>query len=336
MIRIGVEGASGYVGAELLSLLLHHPEVEVSVATAGESAGKDLPAVRPRLREAAFRLAAEIRSDELRSLDLLFLALPQGESWRRVAGLPSQTRVIDLAADFRIADRALAEATYGPHAAWELQSDFVYGLPELNRSRIREARRVAAPGCFATAAALALLPALEAGALAGPPVISAVTGSSGAGAKPKPRTHHPERALNFFAYQPLHHRHQPEIESALTRFNPRRFPLTLQVHSAPLVRGIYASAFFPVKEQTDLLDIYRRRYRDELFLEVLAEPPELGSVVGTPHGALGVFQRDGQAAVFSAIDNLLKGAASQAVQCLNLMFGLPEDTGLRWPAGALP
>lgn len=329
MIRVALEGASGYVGGELVSLLLHHPQVELVAATAGESAGKDLSALRPRLRRGTLQLLPEIPGEILSTIDVLFLALPHGESSRRVPKLPRDLRVIDLAADFRIADRPPAEAL-------EHQADFVYGLPELNRKRIRESRRVAVPGCFATAASLALLPALEASVMAGPPIVSAVTGSSGSGAKPKPRTHHPERALNFFAYEPLGHRHQPEIESALERFNSRRFPLTLQVHSAPLVRGIYASAYFAVDEATDLLAVYRDRYRDEPFIEVLAEPPELASVVGTPHASLGVVQRRQQAVVFSTIDNLLKGAASQAVQCLNLMWGIKEDTGLGWPSGILP
>jgi N-acetyl-gamma-glutamyl-phosphate reductase len=170
----------------------------------------------------------------------------------------------------------------------------------------------------------------------GPPWISAVTGSSGSGHRPAQKTHHPERALNFFGYQPNGHRHQPEIESALRDLNSSKFPLHLQVHSAPLVRGIYASAFFPVDPSANLSELYRRRFEKEPFVEVREEPPQLADVVGTPRAAVSVSTRSECATVFVAIDNLLKGAASQAVQCMNLRFALPEDAGLRWPTGVLP
>ena len=336
MIRVALEGASGYVGGELLSLLLHHPEVEIVAATAGQAGGELLATIRPRLGASSMRLQTSLEPEQMEKLDLLFLALPHGESSKRIGAIPGELPVIDLAADFRIADRTRAEATYGPHPAWDFQSQFVYGLPELNRSRLREARRIAVPGCFATAASIALLPALEAHAMQGPPWISAVTGSSGAGHRPTSKTHHPERALNFFSYQPNGHRHQPEIESALQELNSSKFPLHLQVHSAPLVRGIYASAFFPMDPSADLLELYRRRFEDEPFVEVGEEPPQLADVVGTPRAAVSVSTRSESATVFVAIDNLLKGAASQALQCMNLRFGLAEDAGLRWPTGVLP
>jgi N-acetyl-gamma-glutamyl-phosphate reductase len=336
MIRVALEGASGYVGGELLSLLFHHPEVEVVAATAGQAGGERLAAIRPRFGANSMKLQTSLEPEQLKKLDLLFLALPHGESSKRIASIPRELPVIDLAADFRIADRARAEATYGPHPAWDYQSEFVYGLPELNRPRIREARRIAVPGCFATAASIALIPALEADVMQGPPWISAVTGSSGSGHRPAQKTHHPERALNFFGYQPNGHRHQPEIESALQGLNPSKFPLHLQVHSAPLVRGIYASAFFPVDPSADLSELYRRRFEKEPFVEVREEPPQLADVVGTPRATVSVSTRSESATVFVAIDNLLKGAASQAVQCMNLRFALPEDAGLRWPTGVLP
>jgi N-acetyl-gamma-glutamyl-phosphate reductase len=336
MIRVALEGASGYVGGELLSLLFFHPEVEVVAATAGQAGGEMLTAIRPRFGASSMKLQTSLEPGQIDKLDLLFLALPHGESSKRIASIPRELPVIDLAADFRIADRARAEATYGSHPAWDYQSEFVYGLPELNRSRIREAKRIAVPGCFATAASIALLPALEANVMMGPPWISAVTGSSGSGHRPAPKTHHPERALNFFAYQPNGHRHQPEIESALQGLNSSKFPLNLQVHSAPLVRGIYASAFFTVAPSANLSELYRRRFEKEPFVEVREEPPQLADVVGTPRAAVSVSTRSDSATVFVAIDNLLKGAASQAVQCMNLRFSLPEDAGLRWPTGVLP
>jgi len=295
-----------------------------------------LDAIRPRLGASGMQLQTELERGQIEKLDLLFLALPHGESSKRIASVPRELPVIDLAADFRIADRARAEATYGPHPAWDFQSEFVYGLPELNRPRLREARRIAVPGCFATAACLALLPAMETDALQGPPWISAVTGSSGSGHRPAAKTHHPERALNFFGYQPNGHRHQPEIESALQGLNSSNFPLHLQVHSAPLVRGIYASVFFPADPSTNLQELYRKRFEAEPFVDVRESPPQLADVVGTPQAAVSVATRAESATVFVAIDNLLKGAASQAVQCMNLRFGLPEEAGLRWPTGVLP
>ena len=337
MIRVAVEGASGYVGGELLSLLFHHPEVKLVAATAGQAGGEELAELRPRFGARSLRLLNALEPEQLENLDLLFLALPHGESSKRIATLPKELRVIDLSADFRINDKERAEATYGPHAAWEFQREFVYGLPELNRSHIREALRIAVPGCFATAASVGLIPALESNAVLGPPWISAVTGSSGSGHRPTAKTHHPDRALNFFAYQPNGHRHRPEIESALAALNVNEFPLELQVHSAPLVRGIYATVFFPTDPAFDLLEIYRRRYRGkDSFVHVQEEPPQLTDVIGTPRAAVSVSKRAGQATVFVAIDNLLKGAASQAIQCMNLVFGLPEETGLSWPVGVLP
>ena len=336
MIRVAVEGASGYVGGELLSLLFHHPEVELVAATAGQAGGEELAELRPRFGASSLRLLKELGPDHMEDLDLLFLALPHGESSKRIPSIPKELRVIDLSADFRIDDRERAEATYGPHSAWDFQREFVYGLPELNRSRIREARCIAAPGCFATAVSVGLMPALEANAVLGPPWISAVTGSSGSGHRPAAKTHHPDRALNFFAYQPNGHRHQPEIESALARFNSKKFPLELQVHSAPLVRGIYATDFFPTDRSIDLPEIYRRRYQEESFVRVQEQPPQLIDVIGTPRATVSVSVRSEQATVFVAIDNLLKGAASQAIQCMNLVFDLPEETGLSWPVGVLP
>ena len=337
MIRVAVEGASGYVGGELLSLLFHHPEVKVVAATAGQAGGEELSELRPRFGASSLRLLKELEPDQLEDLDLLFLALPHGESSKRIASIPKELRVIDLSADFRIDDRERAEAIYGPHVAWDFQQEFVYGLPELNRSRIREAHRIAVPGCFATAASVGLIPALEANALLGPPWISAVTGSSGSGHRATAKTHHSDRALNFYAYQPNGHRHQPEIESALARLNSKKFPLELQVHSAPLVRGIYATIFFTTEPSVDLPEIYRRRYcQEESFVRFQEQPPQLADVIGTPRAAVSVSVRSWQATAFVAIDNLLKGAASQAIQCMNLVFDIPEETGLAWPVGVLP
>ena len=336
MIRVAVEGASGYVGGELLSLLFHHPEAELVAATAGQAGGEELAELRPRFGASSLRLLKGLEPEQLEDLDLLFLALPHGESSKRIASIPKELRVIDLSADFRIDDRELAEGTYGPHSAWDFQQDFVYGLPELNRSRIREAHRIAVPGCFATAASVGLIPALEAKVVLGAPWISAVTGSSGSGHRPAAKTHHPDRALNFFAYQPNGHRHQLEIESALAELNAKKYPLELQVHSAPLVRGIYATVFFPTDPSVGLLDIFRRRFQEESFVRVQEQPPQLTDVIGTPRAAVSVSIRSGQATAFVAIDNLLKGAASQAIQCMNLAIGLPEETGLSWPVGVLP
>jgi N-acetyl-gamma-glutamyl-phosphate reductase len=243
---------------------------------------------------------------------------------------------VDLSADFRLKDPASFEKFYGPvPEGFRRQREFVYGLPELFREQIASTRAVASPGCFATAAILALAPLWKAGRVyPGAPVsVFAITGSSGAGVSPSPTTHHPRRASAFFAYGIEGHRHLPEIEESLSAVGaPARGRIVFQTHSAPLVRGIFATAVVPLKEKMDrdaLRRLYEEAYASEFFIRLVEGSPDVAAVKGTNFADIGVAAQGSVARVFVAIDNLVKGAAGQAIQAMNIMFGLPEPTGLK-------
>jgi len=321
-----VLGASGYIGGEAVRLLLGHPRVELAAVGAHDSAGMALTDAQPNLRgisDLVFRKNEEL----LDGADVYFLSLPHGEAQKTVPRLPKSAKIIDLSGDFRISDRAAWESHYKmPHAAWDLQRDFAYGLPEINRPRIREARCVAAAGCFATASILSAWPLVKEGRVAGTIVIDGKTGSSGSGAKPGEKTHHPFRAGAFFAYEMFHHRHVPEIRQALGGAD-----ILFQPHSAPMVRGVFTTSYIPLaKEMTDeeALDLYRRAYAESPFIRIAKGTSNVAHVRGSNYADLGVNVRGRMAIVFAAIDNLLKGGASQGVQCMNLMCGFNENEGL--------
>lgn len=339
-------GASGLLAGELLRFLHGHPALELRSALSREE-GRALREIHPHL---ATPIATTSMEEGARDLGraaasapvcALFLALPHGESaaaWRRLAAelgsRADRVRVVDLSADYRLRDRALFETTYGgPHPDPEGAEAFVYGLPELWRSRVREAQRVAAPGCFATALQLAAVPAAEAGILdpRAAWVFHGVTGSSGSGAAPKRSTHHPFRHGNLFAYSLDGHRHEAELRQALAelRVAPR---IHFVPHSGPFARGIHLSAALPLArslESREAREIYARRFAGEEFVEVLEESvPELRSVCGSNRASLAVRAREGTLTVLIALDNMSKGGAGQALQCMNLMLGLPEGSGL--------
>jgi N-acetyl-gamma-glutamyl-phosphate reductase common form len=333
-LKVAVLGASGYVGGELLRLLAPHPNVAALRAFSASRAGKSWSDVHPALAHArAGVFEAPALGEAARWADVIFLALPHGQSQALIAPLlEAQPRlVIDTAADFRVRDRALYEAFYGEHAAFELTERFVYGLADTLGTELSGARRIAAPGCFATATLLALYPLARAELLAGNPISFAVTGSSGAGAEPKRTTHHPVRAHNFFAYALDGHRHEAEIADQLRRWTGARERCTLVTHSAPLVRGIHATVHARLQRPlADPLALYRAAYDAKPFMRVLEQPPELAAVVGTNFAHLHVRARAGgnELLVTCAIDNLVKGGAGQAVQAMNLALGLPEAAGL--------
>jgi N-acetyl-gamma-glutamyl-phosphate reductase len=338
-MRAAVIGAGGYAGGELLRLLLTHPQVTSTLAVSRSQAGKPVgdvhPAVAP-LTDARFAdLAPEAAAAEA---DVVFLALEHGES-SKVAGavLAAGPRlVVDLAADFRIHDQALHERFYGVRSAPDVARCFVYGLADIEGERLRSARAIAAPGCFATAALLALYPL----AALGPdvePALFAVTGSSGAGAQPKPTTHHPVRAQNLFAYSVLGHRHEGEVLSAWRKWtgNPSAHARLL-THSGPFVRGIYLTAHARVRGGGSggvsvIAAAVNAAYAGRPFVKVRSSPPELTHVVGTNYAHLHAAVSDDatEVVITVAIDNLVKGAAGQAVQAMNLALGIPEETGLR-------
>ena len=333
-LKVAVLGASGYVGGELMRLLLAHPSVGTLRAFSASRAGKSWSIVHPALAHArAGVFEAPALAEAARWADVVFLALPHGESQALMpALLDAQPRlVVDTAADFRIRDRGLYEAYYGKHAAFDLSERFVYGLADAVGNELVGARRIAAPGCFATATLLALYPLARAGVLTGAPTSFAVTGSSGAGTEPRRTTHHPVRAHNFFAYALDGHRHEAEITDQLRRWSDGQANCTLVTHSAPLVRGIHATLHARLERPLpDPRALVRAAYDDRPFIRVLEQPPELSAVVGTNFAHLHVVARSqgSELLVTCVIDNLVKGGAGQAVQGMNLALGLPETSGL--------
>lgn len=344
-LRAVVIGAAGYAGGELLRLLLQHPAIESVEATSRSQQGRRLADVHPALGA----LTDDIFSDAdpaaaaARS-DVVFLALEHGASSAIVESvLAANPRVVlDLAADFRISDTALYRRYYGAHAAPALLPRFCYGLADVAGAGLAGSRAIAVPGCFATAAQLALYPL---GSLDVPvdPALFAITGSSGAGAQPGPTTHHPARASNVFAYSVNGHRHEAEILEQWRRWTGRSdSDLRLMTHSGPFVRGIYLSAQVRAPAGTFVdaqapAELFGRAYHGRPFIRLLDAPPELTHVVGTNDARIyAVANADGSVLeIFVAIDNLLKGAAGQAVQAMNLALELPETAGLRL-AGAFP
>jgi N-acetyl-gamma-glutamyl-phosphate reductase len=343
-LRVGIFGGSGYGGAELLRILLFHPQAEVALVTANEHAGKAVGDVHRNLYGLTglrFVTAPE-DFESLSELDCVFLALPHGQALEIVPRLPTGVKVVDLSGDFRLRDAGEFASAYGrEHTATELQREFVYGLTEFNREAIRGARLVSNPGCFATATLLGLAPLAAVGALEGRVVVDAKTGSSGSGAKPAANTHHPQRTNSFYAYKPFTHQHVPEIEQTLRDVSARGVwsnELVFMTHSLPVSRGIFASVYAEVGEgqsmnAEELAALYTEFYRDSFFVRLVPGSPDINWVKLTNFCDIGFAVRGRQIAVFSAIDNLVKGAAGQAVQNMNLMFGLDEKAGLLLTGG---
>ena len=333
-IRIGIYGGSGYGGSELLRILLFHPNAEIVFVTANEHAGKSVSEVHRNLSgltKLIFRTAPQ-DAEALVDLDCVFLALPHGQAMDVVPRLPGKMKVVDLSGDFRLQDPGIFEQHYGrAHTAMRTQREFVYGLTETNREAIRGARLIANPGCFATSTLLGLAPLVANGLISGRVIVDAKTGSSGSGAKAAANTHHPQRMNSFYAYKPFTHQHVPEIEQELEGVGDWKSELVFMTHSLPVSRGIFASIYVEVKEdltEERLRSIFEEFYQDSFFVRLVNGSPDINWVKTTNFCDLGFATRGRQVVIFSAIDNLVKGAAGQAVQNMNLMFGLDEKTGL--------
>jgi N-acetyl-gamma-glutamyl-phosphate reductase len=331
-IRVGIFGGSGYGGSELLRILLFHPNVELVFVTANEQAGKPIGEVHRNLNgltQLSFISAAETPA----AVDCVFLALPHGQAMEIVPGLSRETRAIDLSGDFRLRDQSVFEKHYKQtHTAMASQAEFVYGLTETNREAIKSARLIANPGCFATATLLGLAPLVANHLLNGRVVVDAKTGSSGSGAKAAANTHHPQRMTSFYAYKPFTHQHVPEIEQELDHIGDWTNELVFMTHSLPVARGIFASIYAEANRElseNDLRNIYAEYYRESFFVRLVNGSPDINWVKTTNFCDIGFATRGKQVVIFSAIDNLVKGAAGQAVQNMNLMFGLDETTGLK-------
>lgn len=342
MIRAAVVGATGYTGVELLRLLVGHPEVEVALVTSRGDAGTRVDAMFPNLRGHLDLVFTEPDVGRVAECDVVFFATPNGTAMQSVPQLlQAGARVIDLAADFRLKDAGAWEHWYGvPHACPELLAEAVYGLPELNRDDIRRARLVANPGCYPTAVTLGFLPLLERGLVdPGWLIADAKSGVSGAGRKAHVGSLLAEAADNFKAYGVSGHRHQPEIVQTLAQAAGAPVGLTFVPHLAPMIRGIEATLYARLSGDADLQAVFEGRYAAEPFVDVLPAGalPETRSVRGANLCRIAVHRPQGRdvVVVSSVIDNLVKGAAGQAVQNLNVMFGFEETTALSAP-GLLP
>jgi N-acetyl-gamma-glutamyl-phosphate/LysW-gamma-L-alpha-aminoadipyl-6-phosphate reductase len=339
LIKAGIIGGSGYGGSELLRILLFHPQVELKLVTANEHAGKRVDAVHPNLSKLTdLRFETLPDPGSLGGLDCLFLGLPHGQAMEIVPSLPRSVKAIDLSGDFRLNDAVMFKQFYGrEQTAIETQRQFVYGLTEVNRSQIKEAARIANPGCFATALELGLFPFVASGLVKGKVIADMKTGSSGSGAKAAANTHHPKRANSFYAYKTFGHQHQPEVEQLLASVNSSWSSgcnLIFQVHSIPVVRGIFASIYLtPSKSMTtdDVGNLFREYYANEFFIRLVEGSPDINWVKNTNFVDIGWAANGDTVIVFVALDNLVKGAAGQAVQNMNLMFGLEERQGLVLP-----
>ncbi len=335
MISVGIVGGTGYTGVELLRILCRHPGVELAAITSRGEAGTAVAELFPSLRGRIGLRFCDPADAGLSGCDLVFFATPNGIAMTQARELLERgVRIIDLAADFRLRDHSEWERWYGmPHACPDLLDTAVYGLPEVNRERIRAARIVANPGCYPTAVQLGFLPLLEGGHVElGSLIADAKSGVSGAGRKAELSVLLAEAADSFKAYGVSGHRHLPEIRQGLGVAAGGPVGLTFTPHLVPMIRGIHATLYARLTRSTDLQALFEARYAAEPFVDVMppGSHPETRSVRGANICRLAVHRPGGGdvVVVLSVIDNLVKGAAGQAVQNMNIMFGLPEATGL--------
>ncbi|MCC7483811.1 MAG: N-acetyl-gamma-glutamyl-phosphate reductase [Burkholderiales bacterium] len=334
-IRVGIVGGTGYTGVELLRLLARHPHCEIAAITSRQEAGPAGADLFPNLRGTTSLRFSEPAKAGLAECDLAFFATPNGVAMGEARELlAAGVRVIDIAADFRLKDVALWERWYGTkHVCPEIAAEAVYGLPEVNRERIRGARVVANPGCYPTAVQLGFLPLVEAGVIDLAHLIAdAKSGVSGAGRRAEAHLLLAEASDNFKAYGVPGHRHHPEIVQGLEQAAGRPVSLVFVPHLAPMIRGIHATLYARLTGDADLQALYERRYAGETFVDVLpaGSHPETRSTRGANCCRIAVHRPNGGdiAVVLSVIDNLVKGASGQAVQNMNIMFGFPEAAGL--------
>ena len=336
MIRVGIVGGTGYTGVELIRLLVAHPDVELSVITSRAEAGNPVADMFPNLRghvDLNFQIPG---LEVLHDCDVVFFATPNGTAMGMVPGLlEAGIKVIDLAADFRLKDPAEWQQWYGlEHTCPEILDEAVYGMPEINREAIKSARIIANPGCYPTAVTLGLAPLLEQGLVDDQHLIAdAKSGVSGAGRSANVATLLAEASENFKAYGVDGHRHLPEIKQNLSNICGHPVGLTFVPHLTPMIRGIEASLYTVIQSaDIDLQALYEKRYANEPFVDVLpaGTMPETRSVKGSNMCRISVFrpQQGDMLVISSVIDNLVKGAAGQAIHNMNIMFGLNETSGI--------
>ena len=335
VIKVGLLGAAGYTGGELIRLLLNHPGAEIVFANSESNAGNPVADVHEGLLgESDLRFTAEMPFD---AVDVLFFCFGHGKSeqFLREHNIPDHVRIIDLAQDFRVNSQSgLHDESRQEIKKYELPiMNWIYGLPELNREDIRKARCVANPGCFATAIQLGLLPLAAAGLLTSDISVNAITGSTGAGVKPAATTHFSWRTGNLSIYKPFRHQHLAEIRQSLTQLQPG-FSASIDFipYRGDFPRGIFCTELVRLNKDISedaVADLYRHFYADAAFTHYIDRDIDLKQVVNTNKALVHIEKYENKLLVTSIIDNLLKGASGQALQNMNLMFGLPEDTGLR-------
>ena len=336
MIKVGVVGGTGYTGVELLRLLAQHPDVTIMAITSRGEAGTRVADMFPSLRGHVSLKFSDPAASRLNQCDLVFFATPNGIAMKQAPELLDVgVKVIDLAADFRLKDAAIWEKWYGmPHECPQWLDKAVYGLPEVNREAIKNAQLVANPGCYPTATQLGFLPLIESGVVDVMSLIAdAKSGISGAGRKVETNILFSEAADNFKAYGVPGHRHLPEISQGLSNAAGRSVGLTFVPHLTPMIRGIHATLYARITKEADYQLLFERRYEHEPFVDVLpsGSHPETRTVRASNVCRIAVHrpQAGDTVVVLSVIDNLVKGAAGQAIQNMNLMFGLDECIGLK-------
>ncbi|MGN1045382.1 MAG: N-acetyl-gamma-glutamyl-phosphate reductase [Candidatus Methanomethylophilaceae archaeon] len=332
MMKIGIIGGTGYTGGELARLLCRHPDVEIVSMTSRQNVGKRVSDVHNYLRGYTdLCFTDKVSGDE----DLVFVATPHGVAMKEVPGLlASGIKCIDLSGDYRMHDVPTYEKWYGhTHTDTDNLKDSVYGLPELFRKDIKGADLVANPGCYATATILACAPIMDTGCVGGDVFVDAKSGTSGAGMVPSARTHHATCGESIIPYGVGTHRHTPEIEMAVEMHSGRRPDILFVPNLLPIVRGILSSCYFTLEDGAsadDVLSAFERTYAGERFVHAVDEP-SIRAVVGSNHAQVGVKVIGNKVVAFGVLDNLVKGASGQAVQCMNLMLGLDEAAGIDFP-----
>lgn len=329
MLNVGIAGASGYGGAELIHILTRHTEVKIVSVSSETFAGQTISSVYPHLHQILPLEFVPLRDTLEQRLDVLFLALPHGAAMGVVPKVDPETLVIDLSGDFRIVDPDVFADYYGfPMVSTDLQKEFVYGLTEINRGQLNGAKRISNPGCFATATLLGLYPLYQKGWIDGPVWVDSKTGSSGSGRSPSAKTHHPRRTNSLFPYKSFSHQHLPEIQQILNR---EENPLIFQTYSAPFVRGIFASHYMSLKSPKDSKEVgelFASFYEDEPFIRWAGSSPDLSSIQRSNYVDIGCAVNGRYLIVWSTLDNLQKGAAGQAVQNMNVALGFNETNAL--------
>lgn len=335
MTAIGIIGGTGYTGGELARILCRHPDVEIRAMTSRRDAGRRVDDVHTFLRGYVDPGLEYTETVDGMDLDLVFVATPHGVAMGIAPDLLDRgVRVIDMSGDYRLRDPSVYAAWYGhEHTDVDHLADAVYGLPELFRDGIRGARLVANPGCYATSAILAISPLMRSGLVDGDVIVDSKSGTSGAGMVPTPLTHHPNCASAVLPYGVGTHRHTPEIEAAVGAHSGRDVTVTFVPHLVPVVRGILSDCYMSLADgvtQEDVDAVYEGAYGGERFVRYVPSP-DSADVAGSNNAEVACTVVGGRAVAFGAIDNLVKGASGQAVQCMNLMLGFDEAAGLDFP-----